>query len=248
MRTEFREGDELQARLVVYGQIHGLAGTDHMRRDLMVALRWGAVVGLMFGVLAAVGAQLSTFVLAGIATWFGGTLEAIFHRITHVNMILPMLPILIMFGYFYSRSIWVMLGLVIALNVFSGAMLTYRAIFLQLKEAPYIEAGLAYGAGNLRIVFRYLLPRMAPMLLPQFVLVVPGFVFLEATLAVLGLGDPILPTWGKVINDGFTQGALYKGHYYWILQPSVLLMVMGFGFALVGYALDRVFNPKLRTV
>lgn len=246
--AQIPENAELHPELVVFGEVHGLAGTDHQRRDLMVALLWGAPIGIAFGILAAVGAQLSTFVLAGISTWFGGRLERAFQFITQVNLVLPMLPILIMVGHFYSRSIWVMLGLVIALNVFSAAMLTYRAMFLQAKESPYFEAAQAYGAGNFRIIFRYLLPKFAPTLLPQFVLVIPTFVFLEATLAVLGLGDPRLPTWGKVMNDAYTQGALYKGYYYWITQPALLLMLMGVGFALVGFALDRIFNPRLRTV
>ena len=248
VQAELREGDELNAKLVVPGQVHGLGGTDHRRRDLMVALLWGAPIGLLFGVLAAVGAQMSTFVLAGIGTWFGGKTERIFQWLTQVNIILPVLPILIMIGYFYSRSIWVMLGLVIALNVFSASMFTYRAMFLQAKEAPYFEAARAYGAGNWRIILRYLLPRIAPTLLPQFVLIILTFVFLEATLAVLGLGDPKVPTWGKVMNDAYTQGALYKGYYYWISQPAALLMLMGVGFSLVGFALDRIFNPRLRTL
>ena len=61
-------------------------------------------------------------------------------------------------------------------------------------------------------------------------------------------GDPVLPTWGKVVNDAYANGALYKGYYYWVLAPSVLLMLTGAGFALVGFALDRVFNPRLRTL
>jgi peptide/nickel transport system permease protein len=93
-----------------------------------------------------------------------------------------------------------------------------------------------------------LLPRIVPVLLPTFVLVVPVFVFLEASLAVLGLGDPVLPTWGKLIYDARAADALYKGYYYWVLEPAVLLMVTGFGFALVGFALDRIFNPRLRTM
>ncbi|TEU08032.1 MAG: ABC transporter permease [Anaerolineales bacterium] len=248
LEVDLPEGTRLDARTVVYGQIHGVAGTDNIRRDLNVALLWGAVVGLMFGILGAVGAQVSTFVLAGIGTWYGGKVDGIFQRITEVNLVLPMLPILIMVGYFYSRSIWLMLGLVIALNVFSGTMKTYRAMFLQAKEAPYFEAAQAYGTGNMRMVFRYLLPRLAPTLLPQFVLVVPIFVFVEASLAVLGLGDPKLPTWGKMLNDAFVGGALYRDHYYWVLQPSMLLMLIGFGFAMLGFSLDRVFNPKLRTI
>jgi peptide/nickel transport system permease protein len=71
-------------------------------------------------------------------------------------------------------------------------------------------------------------------------------VFLEASLAVLGLGDPTLPTWGKVIQNANAEGALHKGYYYWILEPAALLMLAGLAFAMVGFALDRVFNPRLR--
>jgi peptide/nickel transport system permease protein len=142
----------------------------------------------------------------------------------------------------------VMLGVVIALNIFSAGIKTYRAMFLQVKEAPYIEAAKSYGAGNLRVVFNYMIPRAIPVLIPQFVVLIPTFVFLEATLAVLGLGDPVLPTWGKVINDAYTNGALFRGQYYWVLSPSLLLMLTGLGFAMVGFALDRIFNPRLRAI
>lgn len=242
----FPEDATVSVKFVAYGQIHGLAGTDHRRRDIMVAILWGAPLALVFGILGAIGANVSTFVLAGVGTWYGGKVDGLFQRITEVNLILPVLPILMMVGHFYSRSLWLMLGLIILLSVFSAAMKTYRAMFLQAKEAPYIEAAKAYGAGNGRIIFRYLLPRIAPTLLPQFVLVIPAFVFLEATLAVLGLGDPVLPTWGKILNDAWQNDALWMGQYYWALQPAVLLMLTGFGFALVGHSLDRVFNPRLR--
>jgi len=248
VEAEVPEGVDIAAKLVVYGEIHGLAGTDHLRRDLTVALLWGTPLALIFGVLAAIGSTLLTFVLAGISTWYGGWLDALFQRITQVNMIIPMLPVLIMVGQFYNRSLWLMLALIVLLSIFSAALLSYRAMFLQAKEAAYIEAARAYGAKGPRIIFRYLLPRIVPVLLPTFVVSVPGFVFLEASLAVIGLGDPVLPTWGKIINDAQAQSALYKGLYYWVIEPAVLLMVTGFAFAMVGYALDRILNPRLRTV
>jgi peptide/nickel transport system permease protein len=151
-----------------------------------------------------------------------------------------------MVGTFYSRSLPVILGATILLSIFGAAIKGYRAIFLQIKEASYIEAARAYGASNRRIIFRYLLPRIIPILIPNLVAAIPAYVFLEASLAVLGLGDPVLPTWGKVINDAATNGALYQGLYYWILEPSALLMLTGLAFALVGFALDRIFNPRLR--
>ena len=91
-----------------------------------------------------------------------------------------------------------------------------------------------------------MIPRIAPILVPQFVVLIPSYVFLEATLAVLGLGDPILPTWGKVLDDAYTNGALYRGQFYWVLSPSVLLVATGLGFSMLGFALDRIFNPRLR--
>ena len=216
------------------------------RRDLMIPLMWGAPIALAFGLLASLGTSVLTMIIAAIGAWYGGWVDELIQRITEVNLVLPFLSILIMVGTFYSRSIWVILGVTIALSIFTGSIKGYRAIFIQVKESTYVEAARAYGASNTRIIFLYLIPRMIPLLLPGLVSSVPAFVFLEASLAVLGLGDPVLPTWGKIINDADGNGALYKGLYYWILEPAALLMFTGLGFAMLGFALDRVFNPRLR--
>ena len=242
----FEEDADLDAKFVLYGQVHGLTGTDHRRRELTVALLWGTPIALAFGLMAALGSTLTTMIISALGVWFAGWVDGIVQRITEVNLILPVLPILIMIGTLYSRSIWSILGVVILLNIFGAQIKTYRAVFLQVKESPYIEAARAYGAGNWRIVFLYLIPRVVPMLVPQLVVLIPTFVFLEASLALLGLGDPVIPTWGKVIEDARANGALYQGLYYWVLEPSALLMLTGFAFAMVGFALDRVFNPRLR--
>lgn len=242
----FEEDANAEAKLVVYGQAHGIAGTDNRRRDLSVALLWGAPISLAIGFVAAVFANVLTMFFAAFGVWYGGWIDQAIQRITEVNLILPVLPILIMVGTFYSRSIWVMIGVVVLLSIFGGGIKSFRAIFLQVKESPYIEASKAYGAGNFRIITRYLMPRVIPILVPGFVIQIPSFVFLEATLALLGLGDPTMPTWGKLLSDGYYGGALYNGYYYWVLEPAALLMLTGLGFAMLGFALDRIFNPRLR--
>lgn len=244
--TTFEPGSDIDAQFVFQGQVFGLAGTDHARRDLVLPLLWGTPVALAFGLIASLGTLVLTMVIAAVGTWYGGWVDELIQRITEVNLVLPFLSILVMIGTFYSRSIWVILGVTVALSIFTGSIKSYRAIFLQVKESMYIEAARAYGASDFRIIFQYLIPRMIPLLIPGLVQAVPAFVFLEASLAVLGLGDPVLPTWGKIINDADTNGALYKGYYYWILEPAALLMITGFGFAMLGFALDRVFNPRLR--
>lgn len=242
----FEPDASLDAELVEHGTLYGLAGTDSMRRDLMVALMWGMPIALAFGLLAALGTTVTTLVIAAIGTWYGGWVDELIQRITEINSVLPFLPILIMIGTFYSRSIWLMLGATILLGIFGLGIKNFRAVFMQIKESPYIEAARSYGASDGRIVIRYLTPRVIPLLIPQLVTLVPGYVFLEAALAVLGLGDPFVPTWGKVINDARVNGALFEGLYYWILEPAALLLLTGLVFALLGFALDRVFNPRLR--
>jgi len=244
----FEEDSDIEARFISMGQVHGVAGTDHRRRELSMALLWGAPIALSFGLLAALGTTFTTMFIAAVGVWFGGVTDEIIQRITEIYMVLPFLPILIMVGVFYSRSIWTMLVVVIILSIFGAAIKNYRAIFLQIKEAAYIEAARSYGAGNWRIISRYLVPRIVPILIPGLVSAIPAYVFLEASLALLGLGDPVLPTWGKLINDAQMNGALYNGYYYWVLQPAALLMITGLGFAMIGFALDRIFNPKLREV
>jgi peptide/nickel transport system permease protein len=244
----FEADSDLDVELVIFGQVYGIAGTDHLRRDLSIALLWGTPVALGFGLLAAMGTTFTSMAIAAIGAWYGGWVDDLIQRITEVNLVLPLLPILMMIGIFYSRSIWVILGAVFLLSVFGGAIKTYRANFMQIREAPYIEAARSYGANNGRIIFLYLVPRLIPLLIPQLVNAIPGFVFTEASLAVLGLGDPSLPTWGKVINDAYGNGAQYLGYYYWVLEPAVLLILTGLAFALLGFSLDRVFNPRMRQV
>lgn len=246
--TTFEPDSDISVEFVSHGQVFGLAGTDHARRDLMLPLLWGTPVALAFGLIASMGTATLTMVISAVGAWYSGWLDELIQRITEVNLVLPFYAILIMIGTFYSRSIWVILGAAILLSIFTNSIKGYRAVFLQVKESMYIEAARAYGANNSRIIFLYLIPRMIPLLIPSLVQSIPAFVFLEASLAVIGLGDPVLPTWGKIIQDANSNGALYKGYYYWVLEPAILLMITGLAFAVLGFALDRVFNPRLRDV
>ncbi len=235
---------EVDAEFIIYGQVHGLAGTDDRRRDLMVAVLWGTTVALSFGLLAAIGTSLSTMLLAAISAWYGGWVDELLQRITEVNMVLPFLPVSLMIFTLYSHSFWILLGVVVLLSIFGSGLKSYRAIFLQTKQAPYVEAAHAYGASDGRIIFSYLVPRIAPVLIPQLIILIPSYVFLESALAFLGLSDPILPTWGKLVYSAFSTN-IFRGPYHMVLLPAIILLVTGLSFALLGHALERIFNPRL---
>ncbi len=153
-------------------------------------------------------------------------------------MVLPVLAIGVMVFYYYQVSLWVILGAVILLNVFGSTTKAYRAAFLQVKEAPYMDAARAYGASSSRMILGYMVPRVLPVLIPQLVALVPAYVFLEATLGIFGVADPFIPTWGSIIRDALHNWA-FQANYFWIAEPVAFLL---------GFALDRILNPKLRDI
>ncbi len=168
----------------------GLAGTDYARRDLVLPLLWGTPVALAFGLIASLGTLVLTMIIAAVGTWYGGWVDELIQRITEINLVLPFLSILVMIGTFYSRSIWVILGVTVLLSIFTGSIKSYRAIFLQVKESMYIEAARAYGASDFRIIFQYLIPRMIPLLIPGLVSVGAGLRFPRGFAGRAGPGRP----------------------------------------------------------
>jgi peptide/nickel transport system permease protein len=243
----FEEGTDVEAKLVVYGVLHGWGGTDGQRRDLGMALLWGLPTALGFGVTAAVITTIGMMFFASLGAWYGGWIDGLIQRVSDVNLVVPLFPILAMITLFYNLSIWYLLAVAALFTIFGSGIKNYRAIFLQVKQSPYIEAAQAYGASDGRIITRYLVPRIMPVLVPQLVTLIPTYVFLEASLAFIGLSHRTLPTWGKIISDAHRSSALLNGHYYWILQPTVLLLLTSLAFALFGFALERIFNPRLQT-
>jgi len=244
--TLFGQDSDLDCKMVVYGTVYGIAGTDNLRRPLEIALLWGAPIALAFGLTASLVTTFAEMIIATISGYYGGVLDSIIQRVTEIYMVLPFLPFLILISVFYGLNIWTLLAVIIVLSIFGPGIKSTRALVMQIKEYPYVEAAKAYGASNMRIIFMYIIPKILPPIVPGLIAAVPSYVFLEAALAFLGLGDPSLPTWGKVINDAFENGALYKGYFYWVLEPSALLVVTGLAFALLGFALDRIVNPRLR--
>jgi peptide/nickel transport system permease protein len=239
----FEKDSDIQPQLVLLGQVYGWAGTDYGRRDLVVPLFWGMPFALLIGLLGAVLTSLVAMLLPAIGVWFGGWVDNLVQRLTEVNMVLPSLPIAVLTNVLFGWNIWVILGIIVVLNAFGSPIKTLRSAFLQAKEAPYIETARSYGASNFRIITRYLIPRILPVLIPQLITQVPSFIFLEATLGFFNIKSNY-PSWGRIIYEGLTRGALY-GSPFWVLEPITLLLLTSFAFAMLGAALERILNPRV---
>ena len=240
----FEENNDLDAELLLLGQVYGLAGTDYLRRDLLIPLLWGMPFALAFGLVGATVTTLLSMFLAAGSAWFGGWVDNLIQRLTEANMILPVLAIGVLAYALFGISLWTVLAIIIILNIFGSPTKTFRAAFLQVKQAPYIEAARAYGASSRRIIMTYMIPRIIPVIVPQLITLIPTFVFLEATLGIFNIKSDY-PTWGTIIYQGLTRGALY-GPRYWVLEPLSLLLMTSLAFALLGSALERILNPRLQ--
>ncbi len=243
----FEAGTDVDIEFVLLGGVHGFAGTDNLGRDLLVPLFWGLPFTLAFGVVGAIGTTVLAMILAAIGVWVGGWVDFVIQRLSEASMILPVLAIAILLFALYGVSLWAIIAVIILMNAFGSTTKTFRSALLQIKQAPYIESARAYGASGRRIVFRYMIPRIIPTLVPQFINLIPSLVFLEATLAIFNAIDPRFPTWGRVIFEAIKQGALWGGAQYRVLVPISLLLLIGLAFALLGFALERILNPRLQT-
>lgn len=241
--TTFEKGSDIQADIYLFGQVYGVAGTDYYRRDLVVPLLWGMPFALIIGVAGSISTGLISMLFAAAGAWYGGWVDNLVQRITEINLVMPVLAISVLAYAYLGLSIWVVIGLIILSIAFGAPTRNFRAAFLQIRSSPYIEAAEAYGASDNRIVRKYLLPRILTSLIPQIILLIPSFVFLEATLGLFNISSDY-PTWGKVIYQALTKGAWF-GSRYWVVQPLVLLMLTGLGIAMFGFALERILNPKL---
>jgi len=198
----------------------------------------------VFGLIAAVGTTILGFSVAAVSSWYGGWVDATIQRLTEINMMIPFLPTIMIVGSFFSRSLWVVLAFIIGFGVLTGRIKSYRAMLLQMVHAECIEAARAYGASDRRIVFRYLIPRALPVLLPHVILAVPIFVFLETSLVFLGINDPNRIPWGSMLGD--IRAALYNGCYYEVLQPVIVMFFTALFLSVMGYTLERAFILRLR--
>lgn len=241
--TTFEAESDIEADLYIFGQVYGLAGTDAYRRDLTVPLLWGMPSALLVGLSGSILTGILSMLLAATGAWYGGWVDSLVQRATEINLILPVLAVAVL-GYAYlGLPIWAVIGLVILSNVFGTPTKNFRAGFLQIRSASYVEAAQVYGASGLRIILHYLMPRIINTLIPQIILLIPYFVFLEATLGLFNISSNY-PSWGKVIYQALTNGAWF-GSRYWALQPIVLLMITGLGFSMFGIALEKILNPRL---
>ncbi len=234
-------------KIALMGRTYGIMGTDDRGRDIWTGLIWGSRVSLSIGIAVAVLSVLIGILYGVTSAYLGGWKDEFMQRVNEFVASIPTLPILILLGVYFGGHIMLwQLVLLLVLFGWVGIAKVARSMALQIKEQTYVEAARALGGGTGRIVFKHIVPQLLPYAFAQIALGVPSAILAEASLSFLGLGDPSKITWGQMLNEAQRAGAAVNGYWWEVIPPGLAIAFVGLTFVLIGVALDRVLNPRLR--
>ena len=217
-------------------------GTDYLGRDILAGIIGGGRATLIVAAVAAAMTMTIGIVVGSLAGYFGGWIDALLMRFTEVFQVMP--------GLLFSMVVIFLLGpgtrnetLAIGLTLWPLAARLARAEFLRLREMEYVKAARAIGCGDLRIMFRTILPNAMPPLLVAATLTVVIAILFHSGLAFLGMVDVNTISWGSMLgkNRGYALPA-----WWMVFFPGIAIVVTGLSISLVGDGLQDAFNPKLR--
>ena len=231
-------------KLSLPGRRQGLLGTDQRGRDVFALLLSGISTSLTVGISATAAATLLGLGFGLTAGYAGGLTDALIMRAVDVLLAIPTLPILMTLAGLWGKGLW---QLVLILSIFSwmGTARSVRALTLSVREQPWVEGLRALGAKRGYILWRHLVPETAPILLANLALGVPGAVLSEAGLAFLGLSDPRLISWGRMLHEAHSFGAFTEGAWWLILPPGLGIVALCLIFMDIGRFLEEKIDPRL---
>jgi len=219
-----------------------LLGTDQVGRDIAAQILHGARVTLAIGLAATVVSVLIGVSLGAVAGYYGGLADDLLMRVTEAFQILPnFLLLLVLVAVFGSdlRTVVLAIGLVSWPPV---ARLT-RSEFLTLKTREFVQAGKALGMGDLRLIFREILPNALPPVIVYASVIMATAILLESALAFLNLSDPNVPSWGNLIGGG--RGVI-RVQWYVSAIPGIAILLTVLAISLVGQGVNDALNPRLK--
>jgi len=218
-------------------------GTDHLGRDILSRLIFGARISFVFGLSAVLLAGTLGTLLGLIAGYEGGRIDDLCMRLTDTMLAMPFILLALAVIAVLGPSLF---NIIMVLGVTSWVSYArvVRAEVLTLRTREFVAAAQALGGGGLRIVGRHLLPNVLTPVIVMATLEVARMIILESALSFLGLGvQPPTPTWGGMLADG----RAYLSTAWWLATfPGLCIMLSVLGINLLGDWLRDVLDPRLK--
>lgn len=223
-------------------------GTDFQGTDVMALLVSGARYVLGVSLLAGAIALVVGVTVGVVAGFRRGVTDSILMRITDVNLALPDLPLLLVLSMIWDfGSPWAM-GLILGALNWGPTARAVRSQTLSLRERGFIEAARGLGLSTPHIVFRELLPPIAPYISMTLLLKIIGSVYTQVGLFFLGVMPVVSNHWGVMLHQAvFQYGAMTSTSALpWMMAPLIAILLLTLAIVFVVDAMDEVFNPRLR--
>lgn len=218
-------------------------GTDHLGRDYLSRLLYGAQISLAIGIGTAIVSGIIGTTLGLCAGYFGGRVDSVVMFIITARLAMPVILIALAVVAMFGSSLTVVM-LTLGLLLWDRFALVTRASTIQLRSQEFVTAAQIQGASFLQIVRHELLPNLINNLLVVATLEMALAIVLEAALSFLGLGVPApLPSWGLMISEGKTS-ILFEP---WLITiPGVALFMLVLATNLLGDGLRDITSPQGR--
>ncbi len=218
-------------------------GTDQVGRDIYARIVVGARLAVIIGVGASLIAVIAGTVVGLISGYFGGLLDLILQRFIDAIQAFPGLVLLLLIVSVMSQPNLALTVVALGFLGFATSVRIVRSSVLSVSQMAYVDAARAYGASDLRLMARHVLPNIMAPVLVIFSISIGLYILAEASLSFLGLGPADKTTWGKMVNAGRVALDLHPWESVFA-GCAISLAVLGFNLA--GDALRDELDPRLR--
>ena len=227
--------------------IENLLGTDSVGRSVLQLIVVGARISVAVGVFTAVIATTIGVFVGALAGYFGGRIDGMLMRLVDVLLAIPFLFVILVAARFFGGGDPVVLIVIFGLLSWPGLARLVRALYLSSREAEFVVAARAVGVGDMRIIFRHMLPNTIGPVVVSSTLILANAIVLEAFVSFLNFGIRATDvSWGNALSN--SQDTLLLGNWWWPFFPGMILATTVIAVNFLGDGLRDALDPRSKEI